>query len=83
MAKRGKTPSLLSSTAGASKFVIAAGRRTCKRCKDAIEKGVDCAEVGISGSFGHRTYCLDCFSEILDQTRKDLDELEAELATLQ
>jgi hypothetical protein len=76
MGKRGKTPSLLSSTAGGSKYLNTPGKRTCKRCKDPIVKGAGCAQVGIAGSFGHKTYCLDCFGEILTQSRKDLEQLE-------
>lgn len=80
MAKRGKTPSLIGSGAGASKFTVARAQRHCKRCDGSISKGTDCVEVGKPGAMGHKTYCLDCYSEILAQTRQDLNRLETELA---
>ncbi len=79
MAKRGRTPSLIGSSAGASKFVIARRERTCRRCGEAIEGGESCVEVGVPGSMGHRTYCLDCYSDILGETGKQLQKLRAEL----
>ncbi len=79
MSKRGRTPSLIGSGAGASKFVIVPGKRTCRRCEDALSKGADCVEVSVPGSLGHRTYCLACYGEILDQTGKQLKKLKVEL----
>lgn len=79
MAKRGRTPSLIGSGAGASKFVIAKGERTCRRCGEAIEGGEDCVQVGVAGSMGHRTYCLGCYGDILGETGKQLQKLRAEL----
>ncbi len=80
MAPRGKTPSLIGSGAGSSKFVDSVGTRRCKRCKGKIEKNTRCAEVGIPGAMGHRTYCLPCYRQILAQTREDLARLEAAAA---
>lgn len=79
MVKRGQTPSLIGSTAGAIKFVIAGGKRKCKRCDCDISKGMKCAEVGIPGTMGSKTYCLKCFRQILDKTREKLEALYAEL----
>lgn len=76
MGKRGKTPSLIGGGARASKFVTAGKRRQCKRCDCDIPKGTRCAEVGIPGSLGSRTYCLSCFSDMIEQSRRDLDRLE-------
>lgn len=79
MSKRGRTPSLIGSRAGASKFVTVKGKRKCKRCGAALAKGDECVEVGIPGSLGHRTYCLTCYGEILDQSEKHLKKLKGEL----
>jgi hypothetical protein len=82
MAPRGKTPSLIGSGAGSVKFVTAKKKRTCKRCKESITGGTACVEVGIPGSFGSKTYCNQCFGNILEQTKKDTAELEAQLRSL-
>ena len=82
MAKRGKCPSLIGGGAGASRFLEAKGKRRCKRCGARIEKGMDCVEVAKPGSMGHRTYCTDCYSEILEQTRRDVKKLESILTDL-
>lgn len=82
MAKRGKTPSLIGSGAGASRFMEASGKRKCKRCESAIGKGIQCVEVTMPGSFGHRTYCRSCYGDILDQTGKNLARLRRKLETL-
>jgi hypothetical protein len=79
MAKRGRTPSLIGSGAGTSKFVTAKRERTCKRCGEAIETGEDCVEVEVPGSMGHRTYCLGCYDDILGETGKRLQKLRVEL----
>jgi hypothetical protein len=79
MAPKGRTPSLLSGTAGASKIVSAINKRKCKRCKAPIPAGSSCVEVGVPATMGHRTYCGDCFAKILAQTRQDLDALDAKL----
>jgi hypothetical protein len=79
MAKRGRTPSLIGSGAGASKFVTARRGRACRRCAEAIAAGEDCVQVGVPGSMGHRTYCLDCYDDILSETGKQLQKLKADL----
>jgi hypothetical protein len=79
VAKPGRTPSLIGSGAGVSKFVTAKRERTCRRCGEAREVGEDCVEVGVPGSMGHRTYCLDCYGDILGETGKQLQKLRAEL----
>jgi hypothetical protein len=80
MSPRGKTPSLIGGTAGTSRFVTAAKKRTCKRCKSGIPAGSVCVEVTIPGSFGHKTYCASCYGNILTQTKKELAELENRFA---
>jgi hypothetical protein len=82
MAPRGRTPSLIGSSAGASKIVTAIKKRTCKRCHEAIPAGTPCSEVAKPGTMGHRTYCKSCFQKILAQTKQDLLQLEAKLAAV-
>jgi RNase P subunit RPR2 len=78
MAPHGKTPSLIGSGAGNSRFVVAIKKRTCKRCKAAISGGTNCVEVSIPGSFGSKTYCRDCYSKIIEQSKVDLANLETQ-----
>ena len=82
MAPRGKTPSLIGSGAGNSRFAKAIKKRTCKRCETELPGGTDCIEVAIPGSFGSRTYCKECFAKIIEQSKKDLAALETKLAQI-
>jgi len=75
MTPRGKTPSLLGSGAGSSKIVLAKKKRTCKRCYGEILGGNNCIEVAVPGTMGYKTYCKDCFSNILVQTKNDIAKL--------
>jgi hypothetical protein len=82
MAPRGKTPSLIGSGAGSSKIVTALGKRTCKRCHAPIPKASKCIEVGVPGSFGSKTYCKECYSNILEQSKADLAKLESAVSQM-
>lgn len=79
MAKKGKTPSLVSGGAGSIKFETALRKRTCRRCDGDILRGNKCAKVGIPGSFNSKTYCLSCFEDMIKQSRRDLDKLEQQV----
>jgi len=83
MKPRGKPPSLIGGGAGASKIIFAKAKRTCKWCKSEILKSSKCVEVAIPRSFGCKTYCTNCFIHILDQSRKDIANLEHSLSTMQ
>jgi hypothetical protein len=83
MSPRGKPPSLISGQAGASKIVVARGKRTCKWCKSEIAKNAKCVEVAIPRSFGSKTYCPNCFVEILSQSKRDIANLERDLMMAQ
>jgi hypothetical protein len=74
---RGKTPSLISGSSGKPILVEAGRLRSCTRCKGDILKGVKCFEIPkIGGGFTpKKPYCSDCFSEILQETKSDLDQL--------
>lgn len=82
MAPKGKTPSLIGSGAGAVKITMTQKKSTCKRCKESIPGNTSCAKVGVPGTMGSKTYCIDCFSGILGKTEQDLQELQAEVAGL-
>lgn len=78
MAPRGKTPSLIGGGAGHTKFVVARRLRHCRRCGGNIPGGSGCAQVSVPGTLNSKTYCMDCYKNILDQTKNDLAALESE-----
>jgi hypothetical protein len=80
MSKRGKTPSLISGKK--PRFVVAKGVRHCKRCDRELSKGTTCIEIPIPGSMGHKTYCQDCFSEILEQSSQDIKKIKADFSAV-
>jgi len=82
MAKLGPTPSLIGGGAGTSRFVRALKKRTCKRCNSPIAAGTVCIEVAKPGTMGHRTYCHDCYEEVLDKSQDDLEGLRKRLRKL-
>lgn len=74
--KRGRCPSLIGGTHGTPKLEIAKAKRTCKRCKSIISKGIRCISVPIPGSMGRKIYCHVCMQEIVIQTQKKLDDFK-------
>lgn len=79
--KKGKTPSLIGSGAGAVHFVQAGKKRPCHRCDGSIEKDTHCIEVRKPGTMGRgKTYCPNCFKEILSQTKTDLAKIERQFS---
>lgn len=78
MAKRGRTPSLISAH-GAVRRHESGKSSPCKRCESDIPKGSSCVRIRNASGVGHRTLCLDCFAEVIDQTRTDLEELRMQL----
>ena len=81
MTKRGKTPSLLTGSSGKPSVAEAKKQRNCKRCNSIIKMGESLFESPkIGGGFSQKkSFCKLCFSEILEQTQKDLDLLKEEL----
>lgn len=76
---KGKVPSLLTGSAGTPVKVEAIRTRKCSRCHGSIAPGCACAEVRRPQiNAGRRVYCIDCFREVVDQTRSDLDQLVRE-----
>lgn len=76
MMKKGKCPSFVTGNNGRPILEIAGRKRKCKRCGADILKGKQCVSISIPGKMGGRTYCCFCLAEIIDQSRKDLDNLE-------
>ena len=78
--KKGKCPSLITGNHGRPVFEIAVRKRTCKRCGNEISKGSRSVRIPKPGSMGRRTFCCACLSDIIRQSRKDLDKLEREVS---
>jgi hypothetical protein len=77
---RGKTPSLLTGSAGTPCVCEARRQRTCGRCKNDISRGETCVEVPTPGIHaGKRTFCRDCFKEVYSQTKEDLEAIAGEV----
>lgn len=76
--KRGKTPSLITGSSGKPARVLAKRSRSCNRCSLSISLGVECFEIPkVGGGFSSKkTFCTECFKEILTQTKKDIATLE-------
>lgn len=73
---KGKTPSLLTKSAGRPSVRIAGQKRSCSRCGAVISKGEKCVEVPSPQLHGpRRTFCPSCFYEVSKQTLKDLLEV--------
>ena len=76
--KRGKIPSLITGSNGKPSKVVCKRRRLCSRCSFEILLGESCFEIPkVGGGFSNKkTFCPDCFKEILEQTKKDMSILE-------
>lgn len=77
---KGKTPSLISGKNGRPKIVEvkkASTRTDCARCDSQFYAGTVCAEIPQMGkAYSHSIrVCKDCFTAILQQSKKDLEEL--------
>lgn len=79
---KGKTPSLIGSSNGRPKKVAVIKKSTCYRCGCDILVGQECFGIPKSGPFSNvKRYCRVCFDNIIEQTKKDLKEVE-ELRTI-
>jgi hypothetical protein len=76
--KKGKTPTLISGSSGKPNLITVKAMSQCKRCKLKLAKGTKCFEIPKIGSgfSSKRRHCLKCFGEIINQTKKDLRNLE-------
>ncbi len=75
---KGKTPSLISGASGKPEAVRALKKSHCARCHSDILKDERCFDIPkTSGPFkSTKRYCTGCFTSILEQTDKDIDELK-------
>ena len=76
---KGKTPSLIGSSLGRPRGVIAGQRCACSRCKGSIIKDEKCYDIPQpQKKFATtRRFCSNCFREVLAKTKDDLIEVEA------
>ena len=76
---KGKTPSLIGSSLGRPRTNRPGCKTKCSRCKAAILKG-HLSYVVPQPKKPHsatRRFCAECFEGVLEQTKRDLNELEA------
>jgi len=75
---KGKTPSLISGSNGKPNYVIAQRASRCFRCHIEIISQEKCVEIPkLGGPFTQKKrICLNCFRDILRQTKKDIEALE-------
>ena len=76
MNPKGRCPSLISGTHSSPNKIVAAAKRTCKRCNGVINKGESCFTVTNPRGQDYRNYCFRCMLEVIQQSRIDLDGLE-------
>lgn len=76
---KGKTPSLIGSSLGRPRAVVAGKSCSCGRCNVGIPMGQKCYDVPQpSKPFSStRRFCVDCFRKVLEKTWEDLTEIEA------
>ena len=79
--KRGKIPSLITGSSGKPQKVVAKKQRKCHRRECLIKQNESCFEVPqLNEPFKNtKTYCKECFREMLKKTREDLDHLDSML----
>ncbi len=74
----GKTPSLIGASLGRPRAAVAGKLCPCSRCEGNINKGDKCYDVPRpSKPFSNtRRFCSACFTKVLEETRRDLTELQ-------
>lgn len=74
---RGKTPSLIGSSLGRPVAKVAGRSCACSRCKGNIAMGSKCYDVPqpLKTFSATRRFCTDCFALVLEQSRRDLDDV--------
>ena len=76
---KGKTPSLIGSSLGRPRKQTCGRETPCSRCRAGIVKGENCYDVPQPKKphSSTRRFCAECFDGVLEQTRRDLEKLEA------
>jgi hypothetical protein len=74
---RGKVPSLIGSTNGRPRPATVKRECNCGRCHCILPMGTKCVEIPKLGGFtSYPRYCGSCYVQVLEQTAKDLAELQ-------
>lgn len=75
---KGKTPSLIGFSSGRPCRVTVKRKSKCNRCGSNIETDQDCFGIPKTGGGFTVTkrHCKSCFKNIIQQTYKDLEEIE-------
>ncbi|MFO0570166.1 MAG: hypothetical protein U0263_31270 [Polyangiaceae bacterium] len=76
---KGKTPSLIGSSLGRPRSAVAGKTSPCSRCHEDIAMGEKCYDVPQPQKkfASTRRFCGSCYRDVLEQTRRDLTEVEA------
>jgi hypothetical protein len=76
---KGKTPSLIGSSLGRPRSAVAKRSSPCSRCDVDITMGASCFDVPQPQKkfASTRRFCTTCYRAVLEQTKRDLAELEA------
>lgn len=75
---KGKTPTLLAQSTGKPVMFECKRKTKCTRCKGGILSGSKAFQIPKmqSGFTNKKTYCLECFDLILEQTKQDISALD-------
>ena len=75
---KGKIPSLIGSSLGRPSKKICGRKTACSRCREGIAKDEDCYDVPQPKKphSSPRRFCTECFADVLEQTKRDLGNLE-------
>jgi len=78
---KGKTPSLLSMTTGTPVTHECGKLTACSRCEKDMAKGTVCFQIPKmkSGFTSRPIFCVGCTSDIVKQTKTDLESIEESL----
>lgn len=74
---RGKIPSLISAGNGYPEKDMPQKKCFCSRCEAVIMEMSTSFLIPkkVNGFTNKKRYCLGCFKDVIDQTKKDLDEI--------
>ena len=81
MVIRNRLPSMLSLSNGKMKFISVKRRSKCAKCRSDIMQNQQCGELNaIKGGFRNgKRYCLSCADGIIETTKSELKQIEANL----
>jgi len=78
---KGKIPSLLAQSTGKPAAHLCKRKSSCTRCKTHIIMNDNCFTIpkSTAGFTSHKPFCLECVKLIIDQTKKELSEIDDQL----